>query len=174
MPVIFITGISTSGKSSVAKELRAKGFTAYDLEHNGMSAWFHKETGTRDAEFGQVPERTEAWMNSHEWRISIDMIRAIIQEAGDSPLFLCGGGANESELVPLCDYVVWLKTDEETIRSRVNNPRDHTYGTQPHELADAIAGNISKEQYYRGLGATFIDSRKQLDEVIIEITALLE
>lgn len=71
MSLILITGISTSGKSSIATELIGRGYEAYDTEHNGISAWFNKETGERAAEFGHVADRTKEWMDRHEWRMSI-------------------------------------------------------------------------------------------------------
>lgn len=169
MSLIFITGISTSGKSTAASKLIARGYEAHDLEHNGISAWFHKEKGTRDAEFGKVPERTKEWMDSHEWRVSMDWIHDIAKQAKDKPIFLCGGGANEKDIIALCDKVIWLKTDEETIRQRVNIPRDHTYGTKPHEFAAILKGNKTKEQEYEKMGAILVDARRPSDEVIDDV-----
>lgn len=169
--LIFITGISTSGKSTMAKELTKHGYEAHDLEHNGISAWFHKEKGTRDAEFAQVPDRSKEWADAHEWRVSMDWVNDIAKRAADKPIFLCGGGANEKEIIALCDKVIWLKTDEKTIRSRVNIPRDHTYGTLPHELAEAIEGNIRKEKEYEQMGAIMIDARRPLYDVIQDVLA---
>lgn len=168
MPLIFITGTSTSGKSTIAKELAEREYEAHDLEHNGISAWFHKEKGTRDAEFGQVPERTKEWMDAHEWRVSLDWVKDMAKKAADKPIFLCGGGANEKDIIALCDRVIWLKTDEETIRQRVNIPRDHTYGTNSHELAEAIERNKNKEREYIQMGATLVDARRPFDQVIDE------
>jgi shikimate kinase len=167
--LVFITGISTSGKSTMVKELSEQGYEAHDLEHNGISAWFNKETGTRDAEFGQIPERTKEWLDAHEWRISMDWVNDIAKKAADRTIFLCGGGANEKGVIALCDKVIWLKTDEETIRQRVNIPRDHTYGTRPHELAAAIEGNIQKEKEYERMGAVMVDARQPLDKVVKDI-----
>ncbi len=62
-------------------------------------------------------------------------------------------------------------TDEETIRKRVLFPRDHTYGTKPHELAKAIADNERKEAEYRRLGAIMVDARQPIEKVVDEIIA---
>lgn len=169
MPLILITGISTSGKSTTAQELTERGFEAYDTEHDGISAWFNKETNERVAEFGQVPERTKEWMNRHEWRISLDWVKQRAKEAINKPIFLCGGGANEPEVRELCDKVVWLKTNEATIRSRVDNPRDHTYGTKPHELERILEGNKQKEAEYGKVGAAMIDATQSPEDVVDEI-----
>ncbi len=169
MPLILITGISTSGKSTIAKELTKRGFEAYDTEHNGISAWFNKETNERAAEFGKVPERTKAWMDAHEWRISMDWVRQKAKEAVNKPIFLCGGGANEPEIRALCSKVIWLKTNEATIRARVNNPRDHTYGTKPHELERILEGNKQKEAGYLEYGAIMVDATQTTSNVVSEI-----
>lgn len=169
--LIFITGISTSGKSTMTKELSKRGYEAHDLEHNGISAWFHKEKGTRDAEFAQVTDRSKEWADAHEWRVSIDWVNDIAKKAAGKPIFLCGGGVNEKDIIALCDKVIWLKTDEQTIRNRVNIPRDHTYGTRPHELTAAIEGNIQKEKEYEQMGAIMIDARRPLNEVVQDVIA---
>lgn len=166
MSLIFITGTSTSGKSTITRLLLEQGYEAHDTEHNGISAWFNKKTGERAAEFGQVPERTPQWFDQHEWRIDESWVRDIAAHAKEKPIFLCGGAANEQVIRDLSEVVVWLKTDEETIRKRVNRPRDHTYGTKPHELAVAINENTVKEQDYRSHGAVMVDVRQPIDQVI--------
>lgn len=153
----------------MAKELSHRGYEAYDLEHNGISAWFHKENGTRDAEFGQVQDRSKEWDDVHEWIVSIDWVREIAKKAADKPIFLCGGGANEKDIIALCDKVIWLRTDEKTIRERVNIPRDHTYGTVPHELAAAIEGNKIKEAEYQENGAIMIDARQSKPDIVEQV-----
>ncbi|MFI5270940.1 MAG: AAA family ATPase [Candidatus Saccharimonadales bacterium] len=169
MPLILVTGTSTSGKSAVAKELVKRGYEAYDMEHNGISAWYNKKTGKRAAEFGAMPERTEVWLRQHEWRTSIDWVKQKAAEAKDKPIFLCGGAANEADIRALCQTVLWLKTDEETIQKRVNNARDHDYGTKPHELAQIIKVNSYNETIYPSkFGALMVDARQPIDVVVDE------
>src|SRR4051812_47573380 len=132
MPLIFITGTSTAGKSTIAKELSKLGYEAYDTEHDDMSAWFNRETGKRAARFNEMPERTKEWLDQHEWLIDVKRVAQLAQESqtNGSQIFLCGGSSNEAEIRAICDQTVWLKTTEETIRKRVLNPRDHDYGTR--------------------------------------------
>ena len=99
---------------------------AYDTEHGGISAWFNKQTGARAAEFGKIPERTEKWMSQHEWRMDLDWVRKRVVESVNKTTFLCGGGSNQADVRRLCSKTIWLKTDEDTLQSRVNNPRGHT------------------------------------------------
>lgn len=172
MSLILVTGVSTSGKSTIARELSKRGYEAYDTEHNGISAWYNKKTGIRTAEFGQIPERTKTWMDQHEWRISIDWVKEIAKQAHSKRIFLCGGGANESEVRAMCQKVFWLQTDAITIHKRVTIPRDHTYGTEPHELASAIEANKRKEKEYKAYGASIVNATQPIEEVIDEIINL--
>ncbi len=171
MPLILITGISTSGKSAVAKELLRRGYDAVDIEHSGHAAYYNKQTGEKAAEFGQAPERTKEWLEAHEWLIDKEWIKKLQSQSQKQQMYLCGGGSNELEIAQLCDKVIWLKTDEKTIKERVTNPRDHSYGTKPHELAKIIAENRSKENEFTSFGATVIDATQSLDQVVDEILA---
>jgi len=169
MPLIFITGISTSGKSTIAKELQNRGYEAYDTEHGGISAWFNRRTGERTAEFGEMPERTPEWLSQHHWLIDKEWVAKIADKAKDMPIFLCGGAANEPEVREMCQKIIWLKTNEATIRQRVNNPRDHDYGTKPHELRRAIEGNKQKQAEYEAYGAIMIDATRPIDQVVEDV-----
>jgi shikimate kinase len=169
MSLILITGISTSGKSTIAKELTKRGYEAYDTEHNGISAWYNKQTGARAAGFNEMPERTEEWLSQHEWLISTDWVAEMSEKAKNKPIFLCGGSANEPEIRAKCQTVIWLETNKETIRKRVSNPRDHDYGTKPHELALAIEANKRKEAEYSSYGAIMVDATQPIGKVVDEI-----
>ena len=52
----------------------------------------------------------------------------------------------KSGLMLMNDALRWIGLTEKTIRDRVNIPRDHTYGTVPHELAVIIESNTQRER----------------------------
>ena len=169
MPLIFITGVSTAGKSTTAKELVNRGYEAYDAERHGMSAWYDKKTGKQAAGFNAIPQRTKEWYEQHEWRLSIDRVKELAKKAMDKPIFLCGTFSNNKEIIALCSIVVWLKTNEKTIRERVTKPRDHDWGNVPYELALTLANNKTSEAEYRKAGAIIIDATKPTDVVVDNI-----
>src|SRR3989344_4611355 len=173
MPLVFVTGISTSGKSAVAKELSKRGYKAYDTEQHGISAWYNRQTGERVAELGEMPERNEEWLNQHEWLISTDWLKSVAKNAQSELIFVCGGGANEEEVRKLSDKVIWLKTDETTIRKRLQNRRDHDYGTRPHELKRIVSGNRRGEIEYRELSAEIVDATQPLEKVVADILSII-
>jgi broad-specificity NMP kinase len=172
MALILITGTSTSGKSTIAHELGELGYNSIDIEHSGSAAYYSKQTGIRAAEFGQAPERTKEWLNNHEWLIDVDWVKDLHKQAIDADIYICGGSENESIIAKLCDKVIWLKTDEKTIKSRVNNPRDHDYGTRLHELEKIIEDNKRKEAEFQSQGAITIDVMRPLPDVLDDILKL--
>jgi dephospho-CoA kinase len=172
MALIFVTGISTSGKSTIVKELVTRGYEAYDTEHNGHSAWFNKKTGKVVAVFGQVPERTQQWLDQHEWNIDAEWVKQMAAKAKNKTIFLCGGAHNKLEVRQLCDKVIWLKVDEKTIRKRVNIPRDHDFGTKEHELIGTIKWNKINEKEFQSYGAIMIDATQPLNKVVDKILSI--
>jgi shikimate kinase len=172
MALIFVTGISTSGKSTIAKELTKRGYEAYDTEHENHSAWYDSKTGERVAGFNEIPERTQEWLDEHEWNIDLNWVKSMKIKAKNKLIFLCGGSHNKVEVRKLCDKTVWLITDEETIRNRVKIPRDHDFGTKSHELEGTIEWNKINEEEFRNYGAVMIDATQPLDKVVDKIVSI--
>jgi shikimate kinase len=172
MSFVFITGASTAGKSTIARELSKLGYAAYDTEQNNMSAWYNKKSGKRVAGLGEIPNRTQKWFDQHEWLISVEQVKNLATQAGGKPIFLCGIASNHYEIRKLCSSTVWLKSDSATIKQRVKLPRDHDWGTRPHELKGAIAGNQQGEIDYQNYGAIMIDATQPLERVIDEILSM--
>jgi shikimate kinase len=112
------------------------------------------------------------WLDQHEWLISKEWVIEMVDKAKNKTIFLCGGSANEPEIREICQKVIWLKTNEPTIRQRVNNPRDHTYGTKPHELNLIINGNKQKEIEYKDYGAIILDATQPLNKTVDKIVRI--
>lgn len=72
--IVWLTGISGAGKSSVGEVLKANGHHAIDADGDGFSRWVHRSTGevVSDAPF-PVPA---GWLNDHAWRIGASLVDA--------------------------------------------------------------------------------------------------
>lgn len=44
MPLIYITGVSGTGKSTVWAELKNRGIEAYDVDEDGLARWQNNKT----------------------------------------------------------------------------------------------------------------------------------
>src|SRR5437899_9781387 len=61
MPLIYITGVSGSGKSAVRVELVKRGYKAFDTDEDRIAAFYNNETG------GIVDKPKNAQDRSPEW-----------------------------------------------------------------------------------------------------------
>ena len=128
--LIYVTGCSGSGKSTVCAELRARGYDAHDSDF-GISGWWHR---TRRVEV-PAPEgedyRTEAWYAEHEWRFSRASSAELALQSQGGVSFLCGCAAGEDAVWPLFDRVFYLHADEATLRRRLAARTNNQFGKAP-------------------------------------------
>jgi gluconate kinase len=116
----LIEGVSGTGKTSVCKELRRRGYHAVngdtDLAYQG------------DPETGEPTDGTSHWR--HIWRV--DRVRALVADQSERCTFFCGGSRNFAKFLDLFDGVFVLEIDVETLNKRLDQrPADEFGGQQP-------------------------------------------
>jgi len=161
--VVWVTGNSGVGKSTVCALLRSQGELAIDADWEGYSHWVDRTTGQVVAD---PPYPVPAgWLERFAWRIRRVEVEALAARVHDRTTFLCGSVENEAEVWDLLGVVVCLVADNETLRERLQARTSNAFGKHPEELAAALAWNNSAESTYRRLGATIIDGRRPPAEV---------
>lgn len=171
MSLVFVTGAPTSGKTALAEVLVERGYLAHDTDdpgHTGISGWHSLETGEFVAGFNEL-EVTEELMSTHEWRLADGVLDTLQAQAQTETVYLCGSLRDEEPLINASQYVIWLVTDEKTIRERFQLPREVTWGKEEWQVARTIVRNREKEEQFRLLGAIMIDSRQPLDKVADQV-----
>jgi dephospho-CoA kinase len=170
MPLIWITGISGSGKSAVRRELRDRGFRALGTDEDGLAHWIDTETGdvTRQTTVG-VNQRTPEFHARHDWRVDIQSVRRLAKDAGLDLVFLCGAVQNEAAAWDFFDKAILLSVDEETIRQRISARTENDFGKSDLELEFILGWNRDIENAYAGYGATIVDARQPLRDVVEDI-----
>lgn len=97
MSLIYVTGISGSGKSEVRKELLKRGFEAYGTDEDGIAAYYNNETGKIENENASDPSyRTPEWRSKHTWKVKRGKVEELAAKAKDKSVFLCGVVANDN------------------------------------------------------------------------------
>ncbi len=90
MPLVLVTGISGSGKSTVCSELQARCYEAHDTDQHANAVWVRRATGEIAATQSGPEMRSPDWLAQHEWTMARDRIEALAERAGSRTVFLCG------------------------------------------------------------------------------------
>ena len=169
MTLVWVTGNSGVGKSTVCDLLKSQGELALDADMDGYNRWVDRANGQVVAD---APDPVPAgWLDRFGWKISRAEVEALAATAGAKTAFLCGGAENEAEVWDLFDLVVCLVVDRETVRHRLQTRTTNAFGKNPEEMAAALEQNDGLESTYRRLGATVIDGRRPPAEVADAVRA---
>jgi len=140
--VVFVTGMSGTGKSSALAELARRGHRVVDTDYGG---WIEVE-----------PEPL--------WRE--DRIRKLLDDHGDDTLFISGCVANQGRFYDRFDAVVLLHAPADVILERVAVRSTNEFGKTEAER-DRIASDLAAVEPILRRGATAeIDTRAPLAEVV--------
>ena len=170
--LVYVTGISGSGKSSALEELRSRGFSAYGVDEDGYGKWLRRGS----AEEEDFPHGEDfdihAWMSEHDWVLDVEKIADLKQRSDRTGelIFLCGVAAGDSEAWQYFSLVCSLVIDDETIKQRIAR-RGEAFGKRQEELAQVLKWNAGYADTYRRFGATLIDSTQPLSAVVDEVIA---
>lgn len=119
---IYITGVSGSGKSSLARTLRDKGVLAIDID-DGFAQWVNKDT--------KLPAEWKAgigdeWYSVHGWTCDVEKIKQLLLENKD--IVVVGAAVNQDEYLPLFDKIYFLDVQPDVMITRMKQRTDNDFG----------------------------------------------
>lgn len=169
MTLVWVTGNSGTGKSTVCEFLKSAGQLAFDADWEGYSHWVDPAGGGVVAD---PPYPVPAgWLDRFAWKIDRAKVEALAARTRDETAFLCGSAENEEEVLDLFDLVVCLVIDNETLLNRLQTRTTNAFGQHSEELAAALQWNDGEEATYRALGATIIDGSQPVADIAAAILA---
>ncbi|GAA2758959.1 AAA family ATPase [Actinopolymorpha rutila] len=169
MPLVWVTGTSGVGKSTVRAELRRRGFVAYDTDEDHLSRHFDRETGAEVLYPELAAQRTAEWFARHVQRVSPESVRRISAEVGDRLGFVCGSTENEDELWGEFAVVVHLSADPETIRRRLARRPPDAFGGTEEEVERILGWHAGSDAAYERFGARRVDATQPVGNVVDEL-----
>lgn len=170
MPLIYITGIPGSGKSTVRRELLLRGYEVYGGAEDNLAAFYNLDTGKQVEGWVSANDRTEEWNSQHTWKIPRETVRELKDSSSDKTIFLCAVTKNDkTELWDLFDLVIALTIDEKTLRERLLNRTNNDVGKTKHELQALVERQKGIAGEYLNLGVVFVDATQSIETVVAEV-----
>jgi shikimate kinase len=148
---VLLTGMSGTGKSTVIRELAARGYRAVDTD-DGWS-----EPGP-----------------DGEWLWREERIQSLLSLAAGDVLFLSGCARNQVKFYPQFDHIVLLSAPAAVIMDRLATRTNNPYGKHPDELACVLVHLQTVEPLLRRSGGHEIDTSAPLDEVVATLLRLVQ
>jgi len=169
MPLIYVTGVSGSGKSAVRTELMKRGYKAFGTDEDGIATFYNNETGKMIDNPTNAQGRSPEWYAHHTWKMCRQRVERLALQGKDNPVFLCGGAANDEEVWDLFSQIVALIIDEATLKKRITTRTTNDMGKLPHEYASILEWQKRAEAYYQRINAVLVDATQGIEAVVDEI-----
>lgn len=155
----LVEGVSTTGKTSVCRELQRRGFHAV----NGDTELAYRGDPVTGAPTDEGPDHEH-----HVW--DVDRVRAIAGDDTHEATFFCGGSRNFDRFLDVFDRVLVLDIDAATLEARLAaRPADEWGGEEGEEREVVRRLHATQEDVPPG---TRIDATVPLVELVDEILRL--
>ncbi len=172
MSLIYVRGISGSGKSAVYNELKARGFEAYGTDEDGISAFYDNETNKLLVNPPIEAEvRTPEWRSRYTWKMTRKTVERLASQSKGKLFFLCGVAANDNEVWDLFSGVIALVIDDATLKHRIATRTNNNFGKVPHELEAIFEWQGSAEKSYKKFGVTMVDATRPIPTVVDDVVS---
>lgn len=156
----LIEGGSGTGKSSVCRELRKRGYKAIDGD-NELAYQGDPETGKRTE---GVP-----LYEHHIW--DVDRVREIAASKEEEVAIFCGGSRNFNKFLAIFDKVIVLDVDTETLKQRLASRAADDWGGNKKEKELILHLHAAKDDIPKGM---VIDTARPLNEVVDAIVECIQ
>ncbi len=153
--IVFITGLSGVGKSSVLKQLEKEGYRVVDTD------------------YGYTTKVTRDGMEETIW--DAGKISELLDTHKNHPLFISGCYSNQGEFYHHFDHVVLLTAELDVMLARIEGRVNNDFGKNPNERFKIIQDHKNVLPLLEKKATTLIDTTNiSISEVGGRLKALLE
>ena len=148
---VLLTGMSGTGKSSVVRELAARGFKAVDTD-DGWSE--------------PLPDGRQRWRE--------DAIEVLLATEDTDVLFVAGCEENQARFHARFDHIILLSAPLEVVMGRLAGRTSNPYGKTPEELSRIVDDVAAVEPLLRRVADHEVRTTIPLTEVVTAILRLVD
>jgi dephospho-CoA kinase len=148
---VLLTGMSGTGKSSVVRDLVARGHKAIDTD----DGWSEPQADGRQL-----------------WRE--DAIRTLLATEDAEVLFVAGCEENQTKFQAQFDYIVLLTAPVETLTQRLATRTTNSYGKTPQEFRRFREDVETVEPQLRRIATHEVDTTMPLNDLVTAILELVD
>ena len=164
---IYVTGVSGTGKTSIARALKERGINSIDIDE--ISHWENKASKEI---VGWEPGNSDEWHKNHDWVCDISAMREALAKSEHS--IALGHASNQEDYLSLFDKIFVLNCKPETIVHRITSRTDNDFGKHPEDMARILGWQKDFTSWMVAKGAEVIDAEKSVDEITDYLISLLK
>ena len=150
MKRVLLTGMSGTGKSSVVRELVARGYKAVD---------------TDDGWCEPLPDGRQQWRE--------DAIEGLLDTEDADVLFVAGCEENQVAFHPRFDQIILLSAPIETVLERLSTRTSNPFGKYAEERQRVLEDTAAVEPLLRGVADHEVVTSAPVDEVVSTVLRLV-
>lgn len=163
---VLLTGMSGTGKSTLIRELAARGYRAIDLDTDEWSEWVRVEGGPDEPVPAGDPE--SLWQD-RDWMWREERVETLLSTNDADPLFVGGTAPNQGKFRTWFDQIILLSAPDEVLVERLRTRTTNAYGRHPYELARVLEHVRTVEPLLRRTATLEIDTNAPLDQVVATV-----
>ena len=163
---ILITGFPGTGKSTISRELKRRGHTAFDQQN--MHSYMHiqnRQTGKNIHPPLVIPVSWYDEVASYNWDTM--KLSRLLQQNED--IFICSKAHNQAEFYKLFNKIFVLTLDSTDLMHRLSLRGENSLGKSPSEISDILTLRTHFEESLLNLGAIKINASKPISHIVDEI-----
>ena len=162
MKRVLLTGMSGTGKSTLIRELAARGHKAIDTDSDEWSEWV---TVAGDGPAGRTAEPDWVWRE--------DRIQRLLSTDDAEVLFISGCKSNQAKFYAQFDHIVLLSAPAQVIVERLATRTNNPYGKHPDELGQVLGYLRTVEPLLRRGASLEVDTSAPVAQVLATVLGLV-
>jgi shikimate kinase len=170
MKRVLLTGMSGTGKSTLIRELAARGYKAIDADTDEWSEWVPVDPEADP--FGWPGDADSVWRHQ-DWVWREDRIQHLLATEDTDVLFVSGTASNQGKFHAQFDHIVLLSAPVSVLRERLSTRTNNRYGKHPDELARVLRHLQTVEPLLRRVASLEVDTSPPVNRVVERILELV-